>query len=310
MSLVTMAGLLMDFLSTPEVIAALYTLILITIFKGVDDSMQSTNSPIISFTPIISSNKNSITKKILPRSQPQSSPKVQDENDSRKKLEDQKNSADFKKEDSGPSKAIEETTGHSNLYIERWKNLNLNHPPSFPFDRLAFLNSMHSHCNREHFIFLRNSQLKQLSKKEASERTMWCEDYHPKKLITDLFAIYVHRRSHFFRSRKVWAVDKRQFTLNYLMRQKLGRGPEICADNLVYGATGCYGEHDFCDGSSEESICTNSKELNGSKKSVKEGIKEKFNNVVASMKQRSRNFAAKNSDDVDGVDSLQDGQEN
>ncbi|GIY65186.1 uncharacterized protein CEXT_768851 [Caerostris extrusa] len=44
------------------------------------------------------------------------------------------------------------------------------------------------------------------------------EECHPKKLVTDFFGVYVHRRGLFYRNRKVCAVGKRQFTRSFLLR--------------------------------------------------------------------------------------------
>ncbi|KAG8184068.1 hypothetical protein JTE90_013702 [Oedothorax gibbosus] len=121
--------------------------------------------------------------------------------------------------------------------------------PEFPLDRLAFLNSKSSLCDQNHTFFFCNTQLKQMAKKKVQQdktvpKQCFEEDYHPKKLITDLFVVYVHRRSHFFRSRKVWAVDRRQFTINYLMRRKLRGGTDSTSENLVFVGNVPYSSED------------------------------------------------------------------
>ncbi|GBN06528.1 hypothetical protein AVEN_201979-1 [Araneus ventricosus] len=120
-------------------------------------------------------------------------------------------------------------------YIDRWKKLNLYRSPEFPLERLAFLNATIYDCQRKHFFYLRNSHVKALSVRKVSPKH--CdEECHPKKLVTDLFGSYVHRRSLFYRNRNVCAASKRQFTKSY----NPTRSDQI--DSLAYSTL--YGKED------------------------------------------------------------------
>lgn len=296
-------GLLIDVFTLPEFAASLYTLILITVFERIEDSIQFRDKSISFFkTP----------KKTFERRKPHQIPhKSKDSNRIHKKELDEKQGMISPQE---ITRVTNKTSAQkSNLYIDRWKNLNMNISPQFPLDRLAFLNSRTSLCDQKHIFFLRNTQLKQMARKNVNQdkavhqdtKSSFDEDYHPKKLITDLFAIYVHRRSHFFRSRKVWAVSRRQFTMNYLMRQQMTGGIDTIINNLMFVGKGPYCSEDPNDESS--SSCeefTNAEDLinNVPNIAAKKGLKARFKNSVSSamtsIKKKRWAFSSKNSEFV------------
>ncbi|GIY14579.1 hypothetical protein CEXT_695421 [Caerostris extrusa] len=57
----------------------------------------------------------------------------------------------------------------SNMYIDRWKKLNLYRSPEFPLERLAFLNSVTHLCNQEAFLFLRKFLVKRLASRKVNQ---------------------------------------------------------------------------------------------------------------------------------------------
>ncbi|GFV15529.1 uncharacterized protein TNCV_4835551 [Trichonephila clavipes] len=123
-------------------------------------------------------------------------------------------------------------TKYSNLYIEHWKKTNMYLSPQFPLERLAYLNSVLHFCDRKHIFFLRNSQMKELTSKKVNPKH--CdEECHPSKLVTDLFATYIHRRALFFRSRNVPSAGKKQFTKSYFY-QKRNENLENFEHTLLY----------------------------------------------------------------------------
>ncbi|GFS39521.1 uncharacterized protein NPIL_319731 [Nephila pilipes] len=123
---------------------------------------------------------------------------------------------------------------YSNLYIEHWKKIKMYMSPQFPLERLAFLNSVYHFCHRQHFFYLKNSQIKQLASKKVNP--IHCDEVcHPSKLVTDLFTTYIHRRALFFRNRNVCAAGRRQFTKSYFYPKRRSEDLEAYEYSLLYG---------------------------------------------------------------------------
>ncbi|KAF8770556.1 hypothetical protein HNY73_018066 [Argiope bruennichi] len=221
-----LVGMMVGLLSNKEVISLLYTLIMVMIFHAIDRSVTES----LKRGPIPPKGK--FTGVIRPV----------------------KEYLEFTE--------IKST----NLFIDRWKKLNLYRSPEFPLERLAFLNATTYDCQKKHFFYLRNSQVKQLSVKKVSPKH--CdEECHPKKLVTDLFGSYVHRRSLFYKNRNVCAAGKRQLTKAF----SLPRSEKI--DSLKYSML--YGKED------EKKLekIVESDELSSDKSSEKKGPRKYFKSM-------------------------------